>query len=126
MLIASAVASALAFAGQNAIAENNIASLVQERNTVALSALPREAQNTYHLIRAGGPFPYSKDGIVFGNREHLLPRKAHSYYHEYTVDTPGASDRGARRMICGGRPPTKPEICYYTADHYASFVSVAP
>jgi len=120
------IASTLLLAGQVALARNDASPLAQAQDSVALSALPREAQTTYHLILAGGPFPYGKDGIVFGNREHLLPRKARSYYHEYTVETPGAHDRGARRLICGGRPPTKPEICYYTADHYASFQSVAP
>jgi ribonuclease T1 len=92
--------------------------------TVALSALPAEAQRTARLIRSGGPFPYAKDGIVFGNRERLLPRKARGHYREYTVKTPGARDRGARRIICGGARPTEPEACYYTADHYASFARI--
>ncbi len=90
-------------------------------STVALSALPREAQQTHQLILSGGPFPYEKDGVVFGNRERQLPRKARGYYHEYTVKTPGARNRGARRIVCGGQPPSNPEVCYYTEDHYASF-----
>lgn len=90
-------------------------------STVALSALPREAQQTHQLIHSGGPFPYEKDGVVFGNRERLLPKKARGYYHEYTVKTPGARTRGARRIVCGGQPPSNPEVCYYTEDHYASF-----
>jgi len=88
---------------------------------VALSSLPTQAQETYRLILSGGPFPYSKDGVVFGNRERQLPRQARGYYREYTVKTPGARDRGARRVICGGKPPTAPAVCYYTDDHYASF-----
>jgi ribonuclease T1 len=88
---------------------------------VALAALPAEAQTTYQLILSGGPFPYQKDGTVFGNRERLLPLKDRGHYREYTVKTPGARDRGARRIVCGGVPPTRPEACYYTADHYSSF-----
>jgi ribonuclease T1 len=88
---------------------------------VALATLPAEAQTTYQLIRSGGPFPYQKDGTVFGNRERLLPPKDRGHYREYTVKTPGARDRGARRIVCGGAPVTRPEACYYTADHYSSF-----
>ena len=89
--------------------------------TVALTALPAEAQQTQRLIQSGGPFPYSKDGVVFGNRERVLPRRERGFYREYTVPTPGSRDRGARRIVCGGRQPTQPDACYYTADHYASF-----
>ncbi|HET9822208.1 MAG TPA: ribonuclease [Burkholderiaceae bacterium] len=89
--------------------------------TVALSELPAEARQTHSLIARGGPFPYAKDGTVFGNRERLLPRKARGWYREYTVRTPGSRDRGARRIVCGGAEPKAPEACYYTADHYASF-----
>jgi len=88
---------------------------------VALGNLPAEAQLTVKRIRAGGPFPYSKDGVVFGNRERRLARQPHGYYHEYTVPSPGAHDRGARRVVCGGRKPTEPEACFYTEDHYNSF-----
>jgi ribonuclease T1 len=90
-------------------------------DTVALSQLPPEAQATERLIRSGGPFPYGKDGMVFGNRERLLPRQNRGYYREYTVKTPGARNRGARRIVCGGQVPTQPDACYYTQDHYASF-----
>lgn len=93
---------------------------------VALSALPVQAQETHQLVLKGGPFPYAKDGISFGNRERQLPRQSRGYYREYTVKTPGSRDRGARRMVCGGEPPTRPEICYYTDDHYASFRPIAP
>jgi ribonuclease T1 len=89
--------------------------------TVDLSTLPAEAQQTRHRILAGGPFPYAKDGTTFGNRERRLPLKPRGYYKEYTVKTPGASDRGARRIVCGGERPAAPVACYYTADHYASF-----
>jgi ribonuclease T1 len=87
---------------------------------VRVAELPRQGQETYELIRAGGPFPYDKDGTVFGNRERLLPSEKRGYYREYTVKTPGARDRGARRIVCGG-PARTPHACYYTADHYASF-----
>ncbi len=93
---------------------------------VALVTLPPEARETHRLILSGGPFPYRKDGTVFGNRERLLPLKARGYYREYTVKTPGSRDRGARRIVCGGIPPTSPEACYYTADHYASFRRIVP
>ena len=89
--------------------------------TVALAQLPPEARATERLIRDGGPFPYRKDGTVFGNRERLLPRHNRGYYREYTVKTPGVRHRGARRIVCGGAVPTQPEACYYTQDHYASF-----
>lgn len=91
---------------------------------ISLSELPVQAQETHRLVLAGGPFPYAKDGVVFGNRERLLPRQARGFYREYTVKTPGARTRGARRLICGGTPPTAPEACYYTDDHYASFKRV--
>ena len=88
---------------------------------VALAALPPEARETRRLISTGGPFPYEKDGTVFRNRERLLPAEARGFYREYTVRTPGLKHRGARRIVCGGREPSRPVNCYYTADHYASF-----
>ena len=89
--------------------------------TVTLAELPQEARDTQVAIRAGGPFHYSKDGTVFGNRERRLPTQSRGYYREYTVPTPGAADRGARRIVCGGTRPAAPDACYYTADHYTSF-----
>ena len=86
---------------------------------MALSSLPREAGETYRLIRAGGPFPHSQDGTTFRNREGLLPARGDGYYREYTVETPGSDDRGARRIVTGAGTEA-----YYTADHYASFVAV--
>lgn len=86
----------------------------------ALSALPAEVTSTWELIQRGGPFPYPRnDGVVFANREKLLPAKDSGYYHEYTVRTPGSSDRGARRLVTGAG-----KELYYTADHYQSFVLV--
>lgn len=96
-----------------------------ELPTVKLDTLPPQARDTHRLILAGGPFPYDKDGTVFGNRERLLPGKPRGFYREYTVKTPGSRDRGARRIVCGGEPPVQPEVCYYTADHYASFARIA-
>lgn len=87
---------------------------------IALAELPPQGRATYALIREGGPFPYDKDGSVFGNRERLLPAHQRGYYREYTVRTPGSRDRGARRIVCGGKPRV-PDACYYTGDHYASF-----
>lgn len=88
--------------------------------TVQVAELPRQGRETYELIRRGGPFPYGKDGAVFGNRERSLPAEKRGFYREYTVTTPGSRDRGARRIVCGG-PARAPYACYYTADHYASF-----
>jgi ribonuclease T1 len=92
-----------------------------EAAMVALADMPPEAQATERLIRAGGPFRHAKDGSVFGNRERLLPARPRGFYREYTVRTPGSRDRAARRIVCGGVEPTRPETCYYTDDHYASF-----
>jgi len=105
---------------------------------IAVVSLPREARQTLQLIRQGGTFPYRKDGSVFGNRERLLPARVRGYYREYTVKTPGARDRGARRIVAGGcpspeaairhdearsrvMPPCNSGEYYYTEDHYASF-----
>lgn len=83
---------------------------------ITLDELPPEALATLALIEDGGLFPFDRDGITFQNREGLLPQKARGYYREYTVITPGESDRGARRIIEG-----EAGELYYTADHYASF-----
>ena len=90
-------------------------------DTIRIEQLPLQGRQTYALIRQGGPFPYDKDGTVFGNRERLLPQHKRGYYREYTVRTPGARNRGARRIVCGGQQPRMPDACYYTSDHYASF-----
>lgn len=86
--------------------------------TPVADALPREARDTLALIAHGGPFPHAQDGAVFGNYEGLLPKRARGYYHEYTVETPGARNRGARRIVTGGTPPV---VWYYSDDHYRSF-----
>jgi ribonuclease T1 len=82
---------------------------------VPAAALPKEARETLALVKRGGPFPYKQDGATFGNFEKRLPIRARGYYHEYTVLTPGARDRGARRIVAGGGE------YYYTDDHYRSF-----
>ena len=83
---------------------------------VRASELPDEARRTLALIARGGPYPYTRDDVTFGNFERILPRKSSGYYKEYTVPTPGESDRGARRIVAG-----KAGEKYYTADHYNSF-----
>jgi ribonuclease T1 len=92
--------------------------------TVTRSQLPKQAVETLQRIEAGGPFPFEKDGVVFGNRERLLPPHPRGYYHEYTVPTPRARNRGARRIVCGG-PRRQIDDCYYSGDHYASFKRIA-
>jgi ribonuclease T1 len=84
------------------------------------SALPAEGRSTLALIRAGGPFRYSQDNQAFGNFERILPRKDRGYYREYTVPTPGESDRGARRIVAGNGGEK-----YYTDDHYETFRFIA-
>ncbi len=109
-----AVVSSLASAP--VIARDHYSYNDQAIQEVALSALPVEAGETLRLIKQGGPFPYTRDGAVFGNFEKRLPKKQRGYYHEYTVRTPGARNRGARRIVCG-----QAYECYYTGDHYETF-----
>jgi ribonuclease T1 len=85
-------------------------------NWIFVADLPREVQQTLELIKDSGPFPYARDGIVFGNYEKRLPLRQRGYYHEYTVKTPGRHDRGARRIITG-----QGYEYYYTDDHYHTF-----
>lgn len=85
-------------------------------SSIAVAELPPEARDTLRLIKQGGPFSYPRDGVVFGNYEHILPHQARGYYHEYTVKTPGVHNRGARRIVCGIVPE-----CYYSDDHYRTF-----
>lgn len=87
---------------------------------IAYDDLPPEAHDTIALIDRGGPFPFSRDGVTFQNRERILPRKADGYYHEYTVITPGENDRGARRIVTG-----EDGEMYYTDDHYDSFREIS-
>lgn len=85
-------------------------------NEIAYAALPPEAQQTLQLIRKGGPYPYPRDGVAFGNYERLLPQRNRGYYREFTVATPGAKNRAMRRIIAG-----QIGEYYYTDDHYRSF-----
>ena len=113
------VATLLAWGGAHAQTRPEPVTLA----VIEVAQLPREARDTLALIRIGGPFPYERDGVRFGNRERLLPSKPRDYYREYTVKTPGAKNRGARRIVCGG-PARTPEVCWYTADHYQSFARI--
>jgi ribonuclease T1 len=83
-------------------------------------ALPAEGRDVLARIQSGRPLPYERDGVVFGNRERLLPARPRGYYHEYTVKTPGQRSRGARRIVCGDAIASTSE-CYYSDDHYRSF-----
>ena len=94
--------------------------------TVTVAQLPLQGRSMLTLIYQGGPFRHDKDGVVFGNRERLLPASIRTYYREYTVRTPGERSRGARRIVCGGLQPAAPEACFYTDDHYASFRKIVP
>jgi ribonuclease T1 len=104
----------------------SIPSVVQAKGeapigTIKTVQLPPQGRDMMVLIYRGGPFKHEKDGVVFGNRERLLPAQGRGYYREYTVRTPGERSRGARRIVCGGLKPVAPDACYYTDDHYASF-----
>lgn len=102
-------------------AETSQSGRADERNKDPLPAfLPKEARETIALIQRGGPYPHRQDGSTFGNRERQLPQRPRGYYREYTVDTPGLSHRGAKRIVTGGDPP---DAWYYTDDHYESFRS---
>jgi ribonuclease T1 len=128
LLLAAAVAFAATACARDEPPPKSLSASVQA-GEVALEALPEQAKQTLALIRQGGPFPYRKDGSVFGNRERLLPRQPRGYYSEYTVPTPGSRDRGARRIVAGkgttGNPATSGEY-YYTDDHYQSFRRIRP
>jgi ribonuclease T1 len=103
------------------------ASGAQERGalgTVTKAQLPAEAAETLRLIKAGGPFPFGEDGVLFRNSSALLPQHPRGYYHAYTVRTPGSADRGQRRIVCGG-PRKHTNDCYYTDDYYANFKRIA-
>jgi guanyl-specific ribonuclease Sa len=93
----------------------------------AVADLPPEAHEVIDDIEAGGPYEYPRnDGVTFGNREGLLPDEDSGYYREFTVETPGANNRGARRIITGGPDERDPEHWYYTDDHYESFCEFVP
>ena len=102
------------------LVSNGYAKVPVALTTVSIAALPSEARDVLSTIKHGGPFAYARDGVVFGNYERQLPIERRGYYHEYTVPTPGARNRGARRIIVGGTPPAKGDY-FYTGDHYNSF-----
>ncbi|MFW5417740.1 ribonuclease [Nocardiopsis sp. CNT-189] len=106
----AALVAAFLFGGATAPAQADVGS-------ICYTGLPSQAHDTLDLIEAGGPFPYPQDGSTFHNREGLLPPQDTGYYKEYTVETPGSPDRGARRIVTGDSHQED----YYTADHYASF-----
>lgn len=112
-------------AGLFGLAQARLSWTYETRTVVSLSELPLEARQMVALIYRGGPFVGERDGVVFGNRERLLPIKKRGYYLEYTVATPGLKHRGVRRIVCGGKPKA-PDACYYTADHYESFRRIEP
>lgn len=93
-------------------------------DSIAVRELPQQGREVLALIQAGGPFPNSRDGVNFGNRERILPRAPRGFYREYTVRTPGARNRGARRIVCGGDQRAA-DPCYYSDDHYKSFKCIA-
>jgi len=106
-------------------AQARVTPIVPQQQMISLEDLPFEGQQLITLIRQGGPFASERDGVVFGNRERLLPLRKRGYYREYTVATPGLAHRGTRRIVCGGQP-RMPDTCYYTADHYQSFRRITP
>jgi ribonuclease T1 len=116
---AGLVLAAAFFVGAEAFARATADALPE----IAVAALPSQARELLKVIRSGGPFRFDRDGVMFGNREHILPAQARGYYHEYTVPTPGVATRGARRIVCGG-PPKAPAACFYSADHYQSFARI--
>lgn len=97
---------------------SSIATGTRQRAGTPPAFLPPEALRTLALIERGGPFPHRQDGNIFGNREGRLPARPRGYYREYTVETPGVSHRGTRRIVTGGAPP---QVWYYSDDHYDSF-----
>lgn len=119
-IVFAALALGVGFAGLQATAYEAPAgmrkTLSQNGDTINVAQLPPEGQGVLKLIKQGGPFPYSRDGVIFGNREKRLPKQARGYYKEYTVKTPGARNRGARRIVAGAKGEY-----YYTDDHYETF-----
>jgi ribonuclease T1 len=112
-LASAAIAALVALAAPAGFAQFAPAPAAAE---VPVSELPKQARDTLALIKKGGPFPYAKDGAVFGNREGRLPGHKRGYYREYTVKTPGERTRGARRIVAG-----RAGDYWYTDDHYATF-----
>ena len=120
-VISALILAATILAGKSSVARESAPKLTTI-GEIAISELPSQARDTLALIRKGGPFPYAKDGSIFGNRERILPKEPRGHYKEFTVKTPGSRDRGARRIVCGGETKNVSKLnCFYTADHYASF-----
>ncbi|MBF0527889.1 MAG: ribonuclease N [Deltaproteobacteria bacterium] len=116
VLLALTIWGGLSWAKDAASNSGGAENTSREIRTIKIMDLPDQALATLKLIKAGGPFPYSQDGIIFGNREKRLPRQPHGYYKEYTVKTPARSDRGPRRIVAGANGDF-----YYTDDHYQTF-----
>ena len=120
----AAVAALALVAGVGAAAASGAAHAAD----TMLADLPKEARSTHALILKGGPYPYPKDGTTFGNFENNLPKQKRGYYREFTVPTPGAKSRGARRIVCGAESrdwnKNAPAACWYTGDHYKSFQKI--
>ena len=114
--LATCVLAVIALGFVPGVAAQKATPEAREPSDVPYAALPAEAKATIALIRKGGPFPYAKDGAIFGNRERILPLQSRGYYREYTVKTPGERTRGARRIIWG-----KGGEFFYTDDHYNHF-----
>jgi ribonuclease T1 len=115
--VAAAQAASAAPAASGAMEHGALASVTKAQ-------LPAESAETLRLIKAGGPYPFSEDGVLFRNSASLLPQHARGYYRAYTVRTPGSTDRGQRRIVCGG-PRKQTNDCYYTDEYYASFKRIA-
>lgn len=111
-----ALMASLAWLSMPAAADSRDSEKYKYNQDVTILSLPQEAKDTLRLIRQGGPYPYPRDGVVFGNYEKRLPQQQRGYYREYTVKTPGVRSRGARRIVCG-----QPSECYYSDDHYNTF-----
>ena len=124
--LALMLGAAFALASPSALARKapEVSTTAPGFETITLADLPCDGRTTYGRILQGGPFSSDKDGSVFGNRERILPRQSRGYYREYTVRTPGARNRGARRIVCGGLQPQLPDACFYTGDHYNSFQQI--
>ena len=124
LLVGFAILAAVGFPSIATPTENAVAPSADRLSglpTIASSALPPEARTTLDRIASGGPFPHEADGSVFQNRERLLPIRASGTYREYTVETPGSTDRGPRRIVVASSGER-----YWTADHYASFARILP
>ena len=115
--LASAVAAVAMVAAPMSLARAPACALDQ---SISVRELPKQGQDTLATISAGGPFASDRDGIVFNNRERILPREKRGFYREYTVRTPGVKNRGARRIVCGGDQRAADQ-CFYSDDHYQSF-----